>query len=168
MWLNATRPFIVANLAKVAAVGLLALAWILRRDTSNPGLPLWFSLVLLAILLYFSARHEGGPVTGARGGKRAVWLRLSQGFTSLERQRPDPDERMGPLRRWLEQRRASRLHRQCQVEADEERRVDDILARLHEQGIEALSDEDRLLLKAGQRSLSSTQQRKALMARQVR
>lgn len=153
--LSALRPdvaprhaaFIVANLAKIAAVGLLILAWILRKDNSNPSLPLWFSLVLLAILLYFSAKHEEDRSQEPETENELFGYDFSQGYTSLERAKTEPADQSGPVTRWLERRRVSRLQRQHQIEADEECRVDDILAQLHEHGIEALSAEDRALLK---------------------
>jgi hypothetical protein len=50
------------------------------------------------------------------------------------------------LTRWIEQRRADRQRRLAQIEADEERRVDDVLARLNEVGIDSLGAEERRLL----------------------
>jgi hypothetical protein len=46
----------------------------------------------------------------------------------------------------LDERREARAERQRQIEVEEERRVDDILARLHETGLQNLSAEDRALL----------------------
>lgn len=152
--LSAFRPdvapshaaFIVANLAKVAAVGLLALAWILRHDTSNPSLPLWFSLMLLAILLYFSAKQEEDRSQEPDMENELFGYDFSKGFAGLDQASAEAKESSGPVRRWIERRRRMRAQRQRQLEADEEQRVDDILARLHDQGINMLSEDDRSLL----------------------
>jgi hypothetical protein len=50
------------------------------------------------------------------------------------------------LSRWIKQRRANRQRRLAQMEADEERRVDEVLARLNEVGIHALATDERRLL----------------------
>ncbi len=77
---------------------------------------------------------------------------FSEGYTSLERSQAqseageEEDEDSGPLERWLDTRRQSRRQRQEQLEAEEDERVDEILARVHERGIESLSDEERMLL----------------------
>lgn len=140
--------FIVANLAKMAAVGLLILAWVLRGDESNAGLPVWFSLVLLAILLWFSAKQEEDRTHEADAEHELFDYDFSQGYTSLERAAShERDRPQGPVARWLERRRRLRLQRQRQIEAEEERRVDEILGRLHACGMHNLSEEDRSLLK---------------------
>jgi hypothetical protein len=72
---------------------------------------------------------------------------FSQGYTSLERSTTRHEAQVGPITRWIQRRRQARFQRQREVEAEEERRVDDILVRLHTHGIDSLSDEDRSLLK---------------------
>ncbi|HQU43597.1 MAG: hypothetical protein B7Z73_14820, partial [Planctomycetia bacterium 21-64-5] len=71
---------------------------------------------------------------------------FSQGYTSLEKTAQSRKAPPGPVKKWLDERRAKRLQRQQQVEAEEDRRVDDVLARLHELGKHGLSEEDRALL----------------------
>jgi hypothetical protein len=50
------------------------------------------------------------------------------------------------LRRWLDARREERLRRQRQAEELEDLRVDDVLSRLQQFGMQGLSYEDRALL----------------------
>jgi stage IV sporulation protein FB len=52
----------------------------------------------------------------------------------------------GPLTRWFHRRRQIRLQRQEINEQEEEQRVDEILSRLHESGMQSLSKEDKSLL----------------------
>jgi len=53
---NARWPTVVAAvLARVAAAALLVLAFLLRNNDPHGRVPMWFSLVLLAIFLWFSA-----------------------------------------------------------------------------------------------------------------
>ncbi len=135
----------VAFVAKYfMAVGLCAAAWWTHdsQDYSYAALP----LLLLAVLLYFSAKQETDRLHDSDPDNALFGYDFSQGYTSLEHagttQKPSP----GLVRNWLDERRAARLLRQQQIEAEEERRVDEVLARLHKSGLHTLSDEDRALL----------------------
>lgn len=153
MWGESARPQaarIVARCAQFASLGLLVAAVILTvpNRTNAPELlvPPWLLLVLLAILLFFSAKQEEGRQEERETEDEVFGYDFSQGYTSLERTSKPHAPRPGLLSRWLNQRREARMERQRQREADEERRVDEILVRLHEQGIESLTNEDRALL----------------------
>jgi Zn-dependent protease len=139
--------YIVAGLAKLASVVLVVLAILCWSDTSNRVVPIWFSLSLLAIFLYFSAKQEEERAEDGEADDEMFGYDFSQGYTSLERTSQTAQAHVSPFRRWLEDRRQARLQQQRQVEADEERRVDEILGRLHEQGMDGISAEDRALLK---------------------
>jgi hypothetical protein len=52
----------------------------------------------------------------------------------------------GLLRRWLDERRAQRERAEREKELEEELRADEILAKLHEVGRDALSADERALL----------------------
>ena len=136
---------IVASIAKVVAVGLLIAAWLVRKDRPNPVVPTWFALVLLSIFLFFSARMEESQQE-TEGSDDEMFGDFSQGYTSLER----PEERGGSLRGpfmgWIERRREQRRRRLRTLEAEDDRRMDDILARLHETGMKNLSPQERALL----------------------
>jgi hypothetical protein len=122
---------------------------------SRPGsiegpkpVPLWMPLVLLAIVLFFSAKIEVEKLREQELGEQQ-WLGydFSEGYTSLERSHePEPEREPGPLGRWIRRRQQVRAHRRRIAEEEEEWRVDDILARLHQSGIESLSSKDRALL----------------------
>jgi hypothetical protein len=55
-------------------------------------------------------------------------------------------ERLGPLRRWWRNRQDAKARQRFEVERQEEERADEVLARLHNGGIESLSPQDRALL----------------------
>ncbi len=141
--------FLVATLTKVTAVLLLVVAWFFRGSPSpsGPWVPLWFVLVLLAVFLYFSAKHEEERADESDFEDDLFGYDFSQGYTSLERSAPQAAEPVGPFARWLAQRRQTKLRRQQEIEVEEERRVDEILKRLHQHGMEKLSDEERSLLR---------------------
>jgi len=142
----------VATLAKFAALALLVFAWLQGRYFSNSEsaptqIPLWFSLALLAIFLYFSAKHEEDRVDEVESDGDIFGYDFSKGYVSLEQSGPPHPPQEGPFKRWLERRRQEKRRRQTEIEKEEEQRVDDILARLHEKGMEQLSVEEQLLLK---------------------
>ena len=143
----------IAIMAKISALALsiLALGMLVWGQAGNSGpVPTWFALLLLAIFLYFSAKQEEVRAEDDDIGDDVFGYDFSQGYTSLERsgsQDDDETDSVGPVRRWLEQRRESQSERQREIEAQEELKVDEILGRLHREGMESLSDEDRSLLK---------------------
>lgn len=139
----------VASLAKFAALALLVLAWVYGRflEKAPTPIPMWFSLALLAIFLYFSAKHEEDRVEEVESEDDLFGYDFSQGYMSLEQSSKLRPPHEGPFKRWLERRRREKLRRQSEIEQEEERRVDEILERLHEKGMDQLSHEEQLLLK---------------------
>jgi Zn-dependent protease len=134
-----------ARVGQVTAIWLWVIAWMLPLEVSRMAA---VPLVLLGTVLFFASRQELHRAESPVKEDSSFGYDFSQGYTSLEKSSPasaaDPEP--GPVQRWLEERREARAQRQRQIEADEERCVDDILARLHETGLENLSTEDRALL----------------------
>ena len=118
-----------------------------RRIWPCAPFPLWLPLVLMAIFLYFSVRREAHRVDDEVGDDDLFGYDFSQGYTSLERPAATTHRNHpGPLRRWLEQRRQIRQRRLRELEAEEERRVDEVLIRIKQFGKESLSSDEQLLL----------------------
>lgn len=132
------------RLTQLTALVLAVSAFLIR----DPGQPLiWAGWLLLAICLWFRARQELDELPAPESHEAPFGYDFSQGYTSLERSfehqgRPP----VGPIRRWLLRRRQLRLQRQMEQELLEERRVDEILSRLHQYGNAALSEADRAVL----------------------
>ena len=99
---------------------------------------------LLGIFLYFSSWQEAERLNAPEGAEENDLYEYSY-------QSPDDDgphlRHVGPLRRWLDRRRRARMARRLQQEREEESRVDEVLARLHSEGRDALSVEDQALLR---------------------
>jgi stage IV sporulation protein FB len=134
---------LVARAATITSVVLWLAAWLVRDSYPFALLP----LALLGVFLFFSAKQETERLSEQDQGDPLLGYDFSQGYTSLEKHYQSPRAREpGPLRKWLDSRRAARLLRQQQIEEEEERRVDEVLVRLHEAGLDGLSDEDRALL----------------------
>jgi stage IV sporulation protein FB len=74
---------------------------------------------------------------------------FSQGYTSLERDQPPQPRKKRPnfFQRWLQRRRAAKLQRQQEIEAAEERRMDELLEKIQRDGRQSLTDEENRFLK---------------------
>jgi stage IV sporulation protein FB len=136
---------IVGASAMLAAMGLLVMALLLPQDARL--VPSWLPLSLFAIFLFFNGKQQIESWRPPESEETVLGYDFSEGYTSLER---SSDTRTVPapgiLQRWIEERRASRRRRMAETEAEEERRVDEVLARLNEVGIGALSVDERRLL----------------------
>ena len=135
---------IVGSSAMLAAVGFLLMALFLPQDTRL--VPSWLPLSLFAIFLFFSAKQQIESWRPPEPEETVLGYDFSEGYTSLDRTSEGPAPTSGLLTRWIEQRRANRRRRLEQIEADEERRVDEVLARLNDVGIDSLATEERRLL----------------------
>lgn len=140
--------FFVAGLAKVTAWSICLAAWVIQFPEGYSLVPPRFALVLLAIFLFFSAKHEEQRnLREPSESPDPLDLALARAEAHSEFQADAQGRRVpGPLTRWLSSRRALKLQRQREREAEEERRVDEILSQVHEHGMQALSPADRELL----------------------
>lgn len=134
----------VSWVARLTGVALCIIGWLLYDAYPFA----WIPLALLGVFLFFSAKQEAERLQQREAEEGSFGYDFSQGYTSLERafEAPRKQPGPGPVRRWLEQRRRARQERQREIEEEEDRRVDDVLVRLHQHGLEGLSPEDRALL----------------------
>lgn len=144
---------VICRLGKVfAAVAIIGAWFTYERYELGPQPPIWFALVMLSIYLYFSSRLEEVQQQEVEQHDDTVFgYDFSQGYTSLERSaQADEASRTVPepslLGKWLERRREAQRERELEQAAEDERRVDDVLQRLHDHGMPSLSKDDRALL----------------------
>lgn len=142
-----TAALTVARLATVTAFVLCLVAWALAANHVPPSWS-WLALVLLAVLIYFAAGTESNRSESEPAEDGVLGYDFSQGYTSLQRDESATrhERHTGLVQQWLSRRRAVRERMRLEQEKAEEARVDAILARLHETGIDRLSPEDRALL----------------------
>jgi Zn-dependent protease len=138
----------VVMVARVGGLVCILGLWIWGLLDSKGGLlmPPWFPLSLMSLFLFFTARHELLRMDDDERDGDLLGYDFSQGYTSLERPGEGIRREPGPLRRWLKQRREQKQRRIRQIEEEEERRVDEVLARVKDVGLDALSPEERALL----------------------
>ena len=101
-------------------------------------------MAFLAVFIFLACSQELQALEVER--EESLFGDFSQGYTSLEWSDEAAPPSANPLTRWLEENRRQREVRQRAAEEEEDRRVDDILARLHEVGMENLPPDERALL----------------------
>ncbi len=137
----------VSRSGMLTALVLCLIALWVHDPRDDRTVPTWLPLISIAIFIYFCSRHEAQRSEDEDPDDDLFGYDFSQGYTSLERAPSWAHRhRLGPLRRWLKQRREMRDRRQRQIEEDEERRFDEILSRINEVGINAISADERALL----------------------
>ena len=138
---------VVVRTTKLTAICVCVLAWAVSDVNSAEILPAWVPLALFAVFVYTSGSAEASRLEEADWEEELFSYDFSQGYTSLERTLEPPRKPAGsPVRRWLENRRKLRRRKQRWPEQEEERRVDAILIRLHETGLDGLTTKERALL----------------------
>jgi len=127
----------------VALVLLLAGLWRLLQG-SEGGL----TLILLAILFETFVRAESRLLEeGGYFENTLFGYDFSEGYTSLESSGPKVRPyRESALARWRRRRSEARRARRAAKDAAEERRMDEILAKIHDQGRDALTPEEHRFL----------------------
>ncbi|MCA9198012.1 MAG: hypothetical protein KDA87_10755 [Planctomycetales bacterium] len=143
---------ITARIGKVASLCLLITACVLFSEQAQP---LWFAMLLLSIFVFFSARNHELQTASSESADDGAFLGydFSEGYTSLERSmrvdtghstktRPKP----GMFTGWLARRRELKRKQIAEREAADTLRLDEILSRVHELGLENLSNEEKAIL----------------------
>lgn len=118
-------------------------------------------LVLLGSLLFMISMHEHWMAQVARQFDDSfMGYDFSQGYTSLEGEpstvaAPGP----GPFERWRRQRAEKKREKDLLQKLQTERRVDELLEKVHQQGMNSLTEaERRFLQRASSRYRSSEQE----------
>ncbi len=139
--------FIVVRTGQTLAGLLAVVAVTVRFDEHEAFVPIRLSLIAFAILLFLAARQHRHISETDDSEPPLLAYELTADLDALERNlRESGHLKSGPLRRWLARRRQVRLQRRQITELEEEQLVDEILSRLHQSGMQALSQEDKALL----------------------
>lgn len=150
-WSRRASSLTATLFARSAAGVLIIVAFAVREMNNGSPVPPWFALSLLAIFLFFSVRGEDEEDSlgfDSYGEKLAPTPELfadGENRNALDDESPEEDE-LDLMRQWRDERQEAKLRKQREQEAEEEQRVDEILARLHARGMESLSPDDQALL----------------------
>jgi stage IV sporulation protein FB len=155
-----SRDNIHAPMTARACGALLVIVGLVRLIVSRriDGL----TLIGLALVIEFLVRNEARMLEDGGYFEDGLFgYDFSEGYTSLEQGAPKVrPSRESAVKRW--RRRRSELRRQRRVarEAAEERRMDEILEKLHREGRNALTDEEhRFLVRVSARYRNRTKSR---------
>jgi Zn-dependent protease len=103
----------------------------------------------LALFVLMTCRNQW--ILLETGGEEGLFgYDFSQGYTSLERDQPaaaPPVRKVSWWRAWLQRRAARRMQRETEEREAEERRLDELLDKVHRLGQASLSDEERRFMK---------------------
>ncbi|MCG8585508.1 MAG: hypothetical protein MI757_12425, partial [Pirellulales bacterium] len=142
----------VSRVAKVLAALMVGFA-VLQHDAFPSGIvPAWVPMSFFAIFLFFSANQEVERLGQEDLDEDLFGYDFSQELDEFDDPEFDEEEyasnqpSSGFLAQWVEKRRKERERRHRAMEEEDERRMDEILAQLHEHGIESLPPADREIL----------------------
>lgn len=137
------------------------IAWvILVAGLLLPGEPTKFLVCFGAIVLVLNREESFRSRMSVESYDESfMGYDFSEGYTSLERSAPleeedalEPEDEnggklsAGPLQRWKERRLAEKQERDRQLEEEAEQQLDEILSKLHDKGMESLSEAERRVL----------------------
>ena len=104
----------------------------------------------LALFIYVSCQRQWVLLETGEG-EGVFGYDFSQGYTSLERDQPQAAPVAKPKqswwRRWLQRRAQRRLQQEMEQREAEEKRMDELLEKLHKEGRQALTDEEQRFMK---------------------
>jgi Zn-dependent protease len=133
--------------AQLTALSLFFFAWVLRDSNPNELVPTWFVLVMLGIIVFFSSKRQA--VLDGQHLEQADLARVTahafhyedSGYFDLEEQADETS-----ISDWLQQHKLVREQIEYETEEEEDRRVDEILQKLHETGMNSISEPEKELL----------------------
>jgi Zn-dependent protease len=119
---------------------VIAVLFLIVSIAANEALFLGLSLFMLysASMRLMQLEMDEGP----------FGYDFSAGYTSLEKDEdaPPPPKKPGPIRRWLDARKARKAARAAEERQKEEERVDQLLEKIARSGKGSLTDEERRFL----------------------
>ncbi len=130
---------------------IIGLAWVVRDQQLSNLFPGWFLFSMAGITLISTARYGFHIHTlpevedwGAEHEEFASYDHLYDEEDLLDFEAEESDDIS--ISQWLQEKQDSRESLELAVEVEEERRADRILDKLHHQGIESLSEDEKSLL----------------------
>jgi Zn-dependent protease len=161
-WLGGpTAAIYVARGGFVCALGLIGLAWWLRSSEPEAASPIWVPLLVAAVFVAFSAHRDSRRYYRVHGGSQANYddpMDIDD-FIDFEEEPLEPS--IAAAEAWRAESGGEPPAWRGADDDVEEAQLDDVLARLHDSGYDALSAEDRQLLDRASRRYRSRLQRRS-------
>lgn len=138
---------LVARLARLAAIGLLITACLVRNEPLAGPIAPWFALAVIAGVVWFTGgQQERATIAQLHS---TPWLAALPAMSLPAPRRHRPAEEPEIDSREFSESFATdweEAPNEREREREEEQRVDEVLARLHQVGLENLTPEERALL----------------------
>ena len=151
-WINPELPRLrsestIMVIGHAVAFTMIGMAWIIKDYDTGAIQPAWFLLILGGIALFFAARYSFHIETT---NSDVDWDELDDleyesmyNETSFFESVGDEDKTYS---QWLQEKQLARQAEDERIEKEEERRADEILEKLHADGIAAITEEEKSLL----------------------
>src|SRR5205085_1683944 len=100
------------------------------------------------LFIYAACKQEW--IVLETGGEESLFgYDFSQGYTSLEQDEPPRPRkrRLNFVQRWLQRRAQRKMQRDMEQAVAEERRMDELLAKIQRGGVDSLTEEEKRFLK---------------------
>lgn len=130
------------------AFTLIGLSWLVRDYNSGPIQPAWLIMLVGGITLLFAARlsfHNETQISDSEWDDMA-----DADYESIFEENPlfdfPTDHENTAYSQWLTEKQQTRLQEELQREEEEDRLADEILKKLHGDGLSSLSEEERNIL----------------------
>jgi Zn-dependent protease len=135
---------VIGNAVGLAMIGM---AWLLYDYNPGPVRPVWLMFLVAGLSLIFSSRYSYARQVGTEDD---AWDELDD--LEYESLYDEPayfdfsDDDHSAYSQWLSEKHEARQLEERELEKKEERLADEILKKLHRDGVESLSEEERSLL----------------------
>jgi Zn-dependent protease len=105
-------------------------------------------IICLAVFIYVACKQQW-MLLDPGGDESLFGYDFSQGYTSLERDQPPAPRKKRPnfVQRWLQRRAAAKRKRAQECQEADERRMDELLAKIQRDGKGSLTDEENRFLR---------------------
>jgi len=136
--------------AQLVFLSLFVAAWFFRENNPNELIPTWFVLVMFGIIVFFSSKRqaaldgqhvEQADLARTTASTANANLEMDADYFDLEDQFDE-----NSISDWLHQHKLVREQSDYESEEEEDRRVDEILKKLHHTGMSSLSQPEKDLL----------------------
>lgn len=133
------------------ALGFIGIIFGMIADSTKTLQPCAVWVIIIAATVLLLNLQESYQLQSTETYEDSVFgYDFSQGYTSLERSlesEPKPAKRPGTLQRWRERRKAEKLRRQQEQNAQVQAELDVLLQKIQDHGMDSLTDAERRQLK---------------------
>lgn len=139
---------IVLGCGIASGLSMFLFAWLLRDVNYGPVQPTWFVLAIAGVTLIFSARHQFHQWFASQQNDFSMLDELLK-YESMDDDFPEPSSEFeddDAIAEWMVDQIPRSEMAERSVAIEEERRVDVILEKLHQHGIETLTEDERMFL----------------------